>query len=327
MTPLEAASQTPPKQRNPAEVYLDRLAPRSRTTMLGALGIVVAILGAADPLVHPWGSMTYDEAQRVRAVLAGRYAPATANKLLAAVRGTLQEAWRLGEMDAEVYHRVSDLQNVRGYRLPKGRLLSQDELARLFRTCKRDKTPAGARDAAILAMLYASGLRRSEIVGVNLEDWAPETGALTIRKGKGNKSRGVYVEQAHREMAAWLRVRGNEPGALFSAINKAGHLTTRRLSDSSIAYILKQRAKQAGVVAFGPHDLRRTFISTLLDAGADIATVQSLAGHANIQTTSRYDRRGDETRRKAASLIPMPSEEPVARPRRRGLFQTRKDDT
>jgi len=84
-----------------------------------------------------------------------------------------------------------------------------------------------------------------------------------------------------------------------------------RLSTSAIYLALRKRATRAGVRPFSPHDLRRTFISDLLDAGADLATVQRQAGHASPATTERYDRRGDHAKRRAASLVSIPY--PVSR--------------
>jgi len=101
-------------------------------------------------------------------------------------------------------------------------------------------------------------------------------------------------------------VRGSRPGALFCPVNKAGKVNVRRVTSQAIYNALAKRAQQAGVAELSPHDFRRTFVSDLLDAGADIATVQRMAGHANIQTTARYDRRGEKAKQAAAELLDVP---------------------
>ena len=77
-------------------------------------------------------------------------------------------------------------------------------------------------------------------------------------------------------------------------------LLGQRLSSQAVLNALEKRSEQAGVKYLSPHDFRRTFISNLLDAGADISTVQRLVGHSSPLTTARYDRRGQETKRRAS---------------------------
>ena len=103
-----------------------------------------------------------------------------------------------------------------------------------------------------------------------------------------------------------MAVRGREPGPLFCRISKGGNIAVCGMTPGAVLLILRKRATQAGVADFSPHDVRRSFISELLDAGADIATVQQLAGHSNVQTTARYDRRGEVGKRKAAELLHVP---------------------
>ena len=78
------------------------------------------------------------------------------------------------------------------------------------------------------------------------------------------------------------------------------------MTSQAIYNMLFKRAEEAGIKNFSPHDMRRTFISHLLDAGADIALVSKMAGHANIQTTARYDRRPEEAKRKAVESLHVP---------------------
>jgi site-specific recombinase XerD len=174
-----------------------------------------------------------------------------------------------------------------------------------MKTCANDPTPAGARDAAIIALLYGCGLRRAELVALDFGDYIG--GKLRVI-GKGNKERWAYLANgAARAMGDYLTVRGDAPGPLFWAGRRGGHLVPGdRLTTQAVFVILRSRAKAAGVAELSPHDMRRTFVGDLLDAGADIATVAALAGHANVTTTARYDRRGERAKEQAAGLLPVP---------------------
>ncbi len=209
-------------------------------------------------------------------------------------------------MDAEAYRRAADVENLRGSNLLSGRALDGDEIARLFATCADDPTPKGIRDAALLAIFYGGGLRRGELVRLDIDDFDPADCSVTVH-GKGRKQRTVYLSaQACAHVRAWIRFRATTAGPLFVSISQTGELGTTRLRGESIAYILRRRQQQAGTAPFSPHDLRRSFVTTLLDAGEDVFTVQKLAGHADASTTARYDRRGEGAKRRAVNAVIIP---------------------
>jgi len=320
-----------PLSENPAAVYLAGLGVGSRRTMHGALcNIARLLMGAhfepggslpsgepapavltgndSDPFSIEWAAVRFAEAAAAREALAPHRSPATVNKHLAALRGVLRAAWQLGQMDSEAYHRARDVKDVKNTTLPAGRALSTGDLYGLFHACAQDKNKkAGARDAALLALLYGVGLRRSEAIALNLADYEAEGGGLTIKRAKGNKDRTGYALNGARDaLAAWLTHRGEAPGPLFLPIAKGGAIGTRRLTDEAVRHILQSRAAQAGIKHVSPHDMRRTFVSNLLDAGADIATVQKMAGHSSVNVTARYDRRGEAVKQKAAELLYVP---------------------
>ncbi len=308
-TPLAITLRPLAPDRHPGHVYIARLGSGSRRTMVEALNVIAKLVtsGRADLETMPWSGLRYQHTAAVRAALMEKYKPSTANKMLAALRGVLKECWRLGYMTAEDYHRAADVPTIKSQTLPRGRALASGEIAALMNICGRDASPAGARDAALIAVLYGAGLRRSESVGLYLADYNVETGELVISGAKGRKDRiGYATNGAADALKDWLGVRGAEGGPLFCNVNKGGRITIHRLTDQAVLHILKKRADEAGVASFSPHDLRRSFISDLLDAGADISTAQQLAGHSNVQTTARYDRRGEAVKRKAAELLHVP---------------------
>ncbi len=305
-----------PLDQHPAAVYLAGLAQGSRRTMRAALNVVARDLGAAELrndkdedwtcLNMNWAALRFQHTQAVRSELAEQYSAATANKMLSALRSVLKAAWRLGQMTAEDYHRAADVEKVTGETLPAGRAPTAGEIAALLDVCAGDPTPAGARDAALIALLRVGGLRRAEVCALELTDFNPADGSLVVH-GKRNKERAVYVTNGAADaLADWLKVRGDAPGPLFCPVNKGGAVTIRRMFPEAVFNMLAKRAEQAGISELSPHDFRRTFVSDLLDAGADISTVQRLAGHANVTTTARYDRRGEAAKRKAVELLHVP---------------------
>lgn len=300
-------SEALPLDCNPAAVYIASLPAKSgQRTQAQALRVIAGIFNA-DLMTMNWSALRYQHTATIRAELAKRYAPATANKIMSALRQALKQAWLLGGMNAEDYRRAIELKPITGETIPAGRELSQGEILALFNACQHDTTPAGTRDAAIIGVMYAAGLRRQEIVSLSLDSFDSESGQIVLT-GKRNKQRTAYLTNgALAAMVDWLKIRGGENGFIFVSINKGGKLdTSKPMTAQAIYNMLAKRANEAGVKSFSPHDMRRTFVSDLLDKGADIATVSKMAGHANVQTTARYDRRPEEAKKKAAGLLHVP---------------------
>ncbi len=152
--------------------------------------------------------------------------------------------------------------------------------------------PRGLRDRAVLEILYGAGLRVSECSGLDLEDLETDRDAMRVRvvRGKGGKERLVPVgRRAAQAARAYLDVRAallrprSPPRALFLG-DRGGRLGAR-----SIRALVYQRCQQTGARArIGPHGLRHSFATHLLESGADLRTIQSMLGHASLSTTQRY---------------------------------------
>jgi integrase/recombinase XerD len=202
-------------------------------------------------------------------------------------------------------------------RRPLPRLLDQAEIEALIEAARARPGPHGCRLVALLELLYASGLRASELIGLPLSALASDRRFLIVR-GKGGKERLVPVGRAAgKALESYLVVRdaflGGRRGSpyLFPSRARQGHLTRQRL-----AQLLRELAPEAGLdgARISPHVLRHAFASHLLAGGADLRAVQLMLGHADIATTQIYTHVQGE--RLAAAVQ---AHHPLARRRSRGV--------
>ncbi|MGD2164367.1 MAG: site-specific integrase [Anaerolineae bacterium] len=313
-TEMLTLSEPLPPDRNPAAVYLATLSEGSRRTMRGALNRVARLLGLEPVEIQGrkvtchycrWAGLRSDHVARIRSRLLEEYAPATVNKHLSAIRSTLKAAYRLSQMDVEDYQRAVAVESVTTQPQPSGRLLQRAEIDALLEACQEDATPAGARDAAMVALWAAAGPRRAEIVNLNVSDYDSERGTVRIRARRGQRKRTIHIADGAQEaLDDWITVRGEVEGPLFLPIHRSGKMRISRMTPQAAYNILKKRAEETGIPSVSPHDLRRTALSNLIDR-TDLSTAQRIAGHADSRTTARYDRRGREVDREGAVAMPV----------------------
>ena len=272
--------------------------------MKSLLNRVAFMIAKSNIQGFDWASMRRHHVQGILSLLSSaELAPATINTYLAALKGVALEAWALKMIDSETFQQIKQVKAVRGSRIPQGRALSAQEFQALYAACEATSSLTGMRDAALIAVLAGCGLRRSEIVDLDIEHIDANDQSMRVL-GKGNKERRAFIPQSvWVRLQRWLRDLGQGSGPLFRRIRRENQLTSERMSSQAVYHILEVRQLQAGVEKFAPHDLRRTFATMLLTNGEDIVTVKDAMGHANIATTQRYDRRGDERLRLASSRI------------------------
>jgi site-specific recombinase XerD len=168
-----------------------------------------------------------------------------------------------------------------------------DHVTKMLATCGDKFT--GIRDKAILLCLLDTGARAREFLSLNLNDVDFVSGAVDIHKGKGKKSRTVFIgKRSRKALRAYMRLRGDNDPALW-VTNNGG----TRLAVNSLRRILQRRADLAGVPMASAHDFRRAFALALLRAGVDIFSIQKLMGHADLEILRLYLAQDTEDTRRA----------------------------
>lgn len=282
---------------SPYHVYLQSLSPSGRRSMASLLNTCTTLLGYPGKAEDfDWSSFSYAKAMMIRnAMLQSDYAINTINMAISALKGVVKTAFNLELVDADRLGRINALKPVRGDAQKRpGRVLSKEEINALLTACEAYPSAISKRNHALLLTALNTGLRCSEISALTLANMDLQNRRLLICNGKGRKQRvGFINEKVKMSLEDWLAARDTSPGPLFVRIHKGDNITSTTLSTNGIVHILNDISQRANVNAFSPHDLRRTFITHLLEKNIDLNTVRQIAGHSVISTTIRYDKRSE----------------------------------
>jgi len=211
-------------------------------------------------------------------------------------------------MVADGYRTDNPVQFLDSPKLPESlpKSLDEEEVLRLLAAARKLPPPDDLRMEAALELLYAGGLRISELLGLKIQDISPQKSALMIT-GKGGKERLVPItELALQRALDWLAFRDKDGPIPHTDQLLSGR--DREMNRQSFSLLLKKIAPIAGIDAsrVSPHILRHSFATHMLNRGADLRTLQALLGHADIATTQIYTRtRPDRLKGLVASAHPL----------------------
>ncbi len=221
-------------------------------------------------------------------------APSTVNRALSVLKGFYGFMMKQGTVENNPFASIASLR--KSGVLPE--VLFESEVEGLLNTLEGDGDDFFAvRDRLILELLYSTGCRVSELVGIDITDISAKSGNVLVR-GKGSKERIVFIGEAARgALADYLPYRrerikaANKDGSKALIINGRGKRITRR----SVGEIVRKYSRALGVPKnVSPHTFRHSFATHLLDHGADLRAVQEMLGHANLSTTQVYTHLGFE---------------------------------
>jgi site-specific recombinase XerD len=219
-----------------------------------------------------------------------RLAANTINQQLAAVRRLAHEAADSGLLSPELAAGISRVKGVKQLGFRAGNWLSAEQSSEVLRHALGE-TMRAKRDFAMLAMLFGCGFRRSELVGLELDEIQMRQGhwAVVDLIGKGGHIRTVPIpEWVKAALDQWTGAAGVMEGRIFRAVARAGKVWGSGISQNVVWYVVKTCCERVGLEHIAPHDLRRTCAKLCHSNGGELEQIQFLLGHASVQTTERY---------------------------------------
>ena len=214
----------------------------------------------------------------------------TINQQLAAVRRLAHEAVDSGLLSPELAAGIRRVKGVKQLGFRAGNWLSAEQSSEVLKRACGDSMRA-KRDYAMLALLFGCGFRRSELVGLELDEIQVRQGhwAVVDLIGKGGHIRTVPIPQwVKAALDQWIVAARVTEGRIFRRVARAGKVWGKGISQNVVWYAVKSCCERAGLEHIAPHDLRRTCAKLCHTSGGELEQIQFLLGHASVQTTERY---------------------------------------
>ncbi|MBB1417234.1 site-specific integrase [Pseudoalteromonas sp. SG44-1] len=290
------------KSTNPTKVYLNSLATSGRKSAISQLNETKKALEWNEPVdSSPFHLLTYAQLESLKQHFSEQGKSArTINHALQILKSVADTAFKLDVIDHKAMMRIKSVPSIKGKVIDKGKALSPVQAVLLLNSLSSSGSKVGVRNHAVISLMLATGLRRSELCSLQLNNYCPESHNIVIEKGKGSKARQQFLpDWAESVLNRWLSIRGHRKGPLFTKQGKG----IKPITSDTLYLIVTKKTKRILGQTFTPHDLRRTYITRLLNLNVDLLTVSKMAGHANVTTTQLYDKRGIETQRQAALAL------------------------
>ena len=254
-----------PPDQNPAAAYLASRTDASRKALRRALVKAALLLAGERATIEtvPWAELRAKHLTALSVRLLDEFSPATTNQALSAVRGVADTARRMGLIDLVDCERIAAVPSVPLTPAPPEsvRIIPDDDIRALLKKCVADKSRAGKRDAAMLALLAGAGLRRLEACRLQLADYDRARGEIRVAV-RGGLPRVVFAHGSGKAaLNRWIAARGPSPGPLLCPVNRAGEVEIRQMTGAALLSRLHMRADDAKITRCTADDLRNTYLA------------------------------------------------------------------
>lgn len=290
----------------PTECYLNNLAPTGRKAVISLIKSVKNTLLLSEKLaVLPLHKLSFEQLSTLKQSLVFNNKSARTIQLtFQVIKAIAKTAFLMNLIEQHELEKFNVLKLPHIEPSLKGKSLTATQLKSILKQPYTSPSIINTRDIALLALMAGAGLRRSEVSALKLSDFSMADQLVVIHKGKGNRTRTQYLPVWVLEyLSSWLTVRGKNEGPLFCVVLNGRAIQARGVSPETIYSVVTVRTSHVLGEKFTPHDMRRTYISSLLANGVDISTVSKLAGHKSIITTQLYDKRGADSLKRAVNTL------------------------